>query len=136
MKRLLLIPALALFSLANPSFATTGGKAPDPEAVKRGQPIYENNCQRCHQAQGVGENIPDGIRNPEFRPAIPLNEEAHAWHHLDDQLVEIIGKGNSRMPPFKQILSEDELRDVIAYMKSFWSERILNCQGPKHMNCP
>jgi len=136
MKRLLLIPALALLSLTTISFAATPVTPPDPAAVKRGLPLYENNCQRCHQAQGVGENIPDGIRNPDFRQAIPLNEKAHAWHHLDDQLVEIIGKGNSRMPPFKQILSEDELRDVIAYMKSLWSERILNCQGPKHMNCP
>jgi len=134
MRKLFLITALLIVNLGTTSFAETGTE-PDTEAVKRGMPIYEDNCQRCHQEQGVGENIPVGIRDPGFRPAIPLNDNAHAWHHADEQLLNIIGAGNTRMPAFNQILSADEIHDVIAYMKSLWSPRMLACQGPKHMSC-
>ncbi len=134
MKRILLIKAILIFTIALPGFAETG-KAPAPEAVERGLALYERNCQQCHQAKGVGENIPPALRHPDFIPAMPLDEKSHAWHHGDEQLVQTIRRGNKRMPPFDKVLSEPQLRDLVAYMKSLWSPRILACQGPKHMSC-
>lgn len=130
----LVITLLLLVSITTPGWAETG-KSPDPAAVERGALVYRENCQSCHQAQGAGENIPPAIRNPDFLAAIPLNERSHAWHHGDEQLVQIIQRGNKRMPPFENALPETQIRDVIAYMKSLWSPRILACQGPKHMSC-
>jgi len=134
MKQLLLIKAIILFAIATPGLAETG-KAPNPEAVERGLALFESNCQQCHQLGGVGEHVPPGLRHPDFIPAIPLNEDSHAWHHGDEQLVQIIRRGNTRMPAFDKVLSEPQLRDLVAYMKSLWSPRILACQGPKHMSC-
>jgi mono/diheme cytochrome c family protein len=133
-KQLLLIGAILTFTITTPGLAETG-KAPDPEAVERGLTLFESNCQQCHQAEGVGEYVPPGLRHPDFIPAIPLNENSHAWHHGDEQLVQTIRRGNKRMPPFDKVLSDPQLRDVVAYMKSLWSPRILACQGPKHMSC-
>lgn len=134
MKRLLLIETILFLVLVTPGHAETG-KAPDPAAVERGLTLFKSNCQQCHQARGVGENVPRAIRHPNFIPAMPLNENSHAWHHGDDQLVQTIRRGNKRMPPFDKVLSEPQLRDLVAYMKSLWSPRILACQGPKHMSC-
>ncbi len=134
MKKILIIKAFLLLTLVTPGLAETG-KIPDPAAVERGLALFETNCQQCHQAQGVGENVPRAIRHPNFIPAMPLNENSHAWHHGDDQLVQTIRRGNKRMPPFDNVLSEPQLRDLVAYMKSLWSPRILACQGPKHMSC-
>ena len=28
----------------------------------------------------------------------------------------------------------EQARDLVAYMKSLWSDQILECQGPRHMS--
>ncbi|MFQ6023847.1 MAG: c-type cytochrome [Acidiferrobacterales bacterium] len=115
------------------------GKAPDPKAVVLGNKLYEKHCQVCHQKDGVGENpIPWSIRNPEYLTAMPLNETSHAWHHSDEELVKMIREGlrrTNRMPAWKSVLSEKEAYDIVSYIKSLWSPRIIACQGPKHMSC-
>lgn len=116
------------------------GKRDSPEMVERGARLYEQYCSACHMPEGIGEApIPPVIRHPDYYTAMPLDETSHAWHHGDDQLVQIILKGTSRsrtrMPAWNGILSVDQARDLIAYMKSLWSDRILACQGPKHMSC-
>jgi len=134
MNKIRLTSSLILLLLSLNSFAETG-VAPHPAAVKRGLSVFESNCQQCHQERGKGENIPPAIQKPGFLAAIPLDKNAHAWHHGDEQLVQIIQKGNQRMPAFGNVLSDAQLRDVVAYVKSLWEPRILKCQGPKHMSC-
>ena len=108
--------------------------------VERGALQYQQYCSSCHLADGVGEPpIPRSIQRPDYFTAMPLNEASHAWHHGDEQLTQMILKGTSRsrtrMPAWEGVLSVDQVRDLIAYMKSLWSDRILACQGPKHMSC-
>jgi len=115
------------------------GQAPEPEAVALGKRLYEKHCQGCHLKDGVGEPpIPWSIRRPGYFTAMPLNETSHAWHHSDEQLAEVILNGlrrTDRMPAFKPILSDKDAYDIVAYIKSLWSPRIIACQGPKHMSC-
>jgi len=115
------------------------GKKPDPQAVARGKALYEKHCQTCHKKDGVGEpSIPGSIRKPGYVTAMPLNDTSHAWHHTDEQLVATIlegGGGTSRMPAWKNVLTEKQAHDIVGYIKSLGSRRILACQGPKHMSC-
>lgn len=120
-------------------WAETGVK-PDPVAVARGAKLYDTNCVSCHRNDGVGEpQIPWSIRRPDLIEAMPLNESSHAWHHSDEQLVATILDGNQRsrlrMPVFRTVLSVKDASDLVAYLKSLWSDRILACQGPAHMRC-
>lgn len=132
------ISFLLIIALSGAVKAETG-KAPDPVAVLLGKALYEKHCQVCHQKDGVGERpIPWSIRKPGYFTAMPLNETSHAWHHSDEQLVTIILEGlrrTNRMPAFKAVLSAKEVDDIVAYMKSLWSSRIVACQGPQHMRC-
>ncbi len=132
------IGMLLLVTFAGAVHAETG-RAPDPDAVVRGKQLYQNYCQACHKKDGVGEPpIPWSIRKPGFLTAMPLNETSHAWHHTDEQLAEMILQGlqrTKRMPAWKTVLSEKQAYDIVAYLKSLWSPRILACQGPKHMSC-
>lgn len=126
-------------SLGGTALAQTG-VAPEPAAVRRGAAIYETYCIGCHKKDGVGEpRVPWSIRLPDLIEAMPLNEDSHAWHHSDEQLVATVLDGNERsrlrMPVFRGILSMAEALDVVAYVKSLWSSRILSCQGPAHMRC-
>lgn len=114
------------------------GKKPDPESVKLGKILYEKHCEVCHQKDGIGANpVPWSIRNPSYIPPMPLNETSHAWHHSDEQLVHTIlnGIAERNMPAWQQVLSDKEAAEIVAYIKSLWSAKILACQGPKHMSC-
>ena len=117
-----------------------GRHMPKTAAEKRGKALYEKNCQTCHGIEGVGETYTlQALTDQKYLMAPALDTSAHAWHHTDDALVKIILEGSSRpsrMPAWKDKgLSAADARDVVAYMKSLWTQRELDCQGPKHMKC-
>jgi mono/diheme cytochrome c family protein len=117
----------------------TGDPKPVTEATRRGEKLYVTHCQECHGLQGVGENYSEeSLNNRNYLMATSLDDSTHAWHHSDDDLVNTILEGsprNDRMQAWKAILSEQNARDIVAYMKSLWGQRALDCQGPKHMQC-
>jgi mono/diheme cytochrome c family protein len=128
------------------SFLVTGmtqaetGKPPDSISVGRGKQLYDTYCVACHKRDGTGEpTAPWSIRRTDFIAAMPLDETSHAWHHGDAQLIGMILDGTprsrTRMPVWRNILSEQDAVDLVAYLKSLWSKRIISCQGPKHMSC-
>lgn len=128
-----------LFSLITGHAAAETGKPPDPDAVKRGVPLYKQFCESCHGMNGVGEPpIPASLRLPGYISAPALDDSQHAWHHSDEALVRVILQGSRRtprMPAWNNVLSSQDAFDIVAYMKSLWSARALECQGPKHMSC-
>ena len=135
---MVLLTSLFIMTATSDLLLAETGKKPNPKAVMLGKMLYEKHCQVCHQKDGVGEKqIPWGIRNPDYITAMPLNETSHAWHHSDEQLVTTIMNGlpKRNMPAWRHVLSEKEARDIVAYIKSLWSPKILACQGPKHMSC-
>ena len=113
---------------------------PRSEAEKRGQGIYTEKCQVCHGVDGVGETYTQqALTDKDYIMAPALDESAHAWHHTDEQLAETILEGSPRtprMPAGKNSgISAADARDLVAYIKSLWTRRELDCQGPKHMEC-
>ncbi len=68
----------------------------------------------------------------------PLDGSAHAWHHPDSQLTDLILNGsprNPRMIPWKEHISHRDADNIVAYLKSLWNFRNLACQGARHMRC-
>lgn len=134
----LLILGLSLISSTFYAGAETG-QPPDPIAALRGAPIYQQFCQSCHGKNGVGEPPPPtSIKLPGYNHAPALDDSEHAWHHSDENLLQMIMEGNprfTRMMPWNGILTKQQAKDIIAYFKSLWGSRALECQGPKHMAC-
>jgi mono/diheme cytochrome c family protein len=64
-------------------------------------------------------------------PAPPHDASGHTWHHSDEQLFTITRDGmaaivpddESDMPAFRDVLTDAEIRDVFAFIKSTWPER-------------
>jgi mono/diheme cytochrome c family protein len=67
-------------------------------------------------------------------PAPPHDDTGHTWHHPDAVLFGITKEGlvpgvyappgyQSDMPGFGGTLSDEEIRAVLAYIASRWSER-------------
>lgn len=101
----------------------------DPLQVARGRTLYDKHCAECHGVDGKGLPGDWRVRDAQGKyPAPPLDDSAHAWHHPTAALLYTIyagspgGQGN--MPAWKDKLSEQEIRDVVAYIKSLWSDPV------------
>jgi mono/diheme cytochrome c family protein len=100
----------------------------DPEKIKRGEAVYRKNCASCHGPNG--EATP-GWRNPGADgkyPPPPLDGSAHAWHHSTETLEEMIRKGSpggaGGMPAWDGKLTNQEIDDVIVWIKSLWPDDV------------
>lgn len=109
-----------------------GATRADPtnaELVARGAQVYAAYCASCHGANLEGQpnwqqELPTG-----GRPAPPHDETGHTWHHADDLLFDITKYGGqvsslpgyqNNMPGFGDVLSDEDIWAVLAYIKSRW----------------
>ncbi len=116
-----------------------GSERATAQAIREGERLFAENCQQCHGIQGVGERPEDPYAKDAYGFVAPaLNDDAHAWHHPDRQLIDMILNGssrNERMIAWKSTLSRENAENLVVYIKSLWSFRSLACQGGRHMMC-
>ena len=108
----------------------------DPDninVVARGEKIYVDHCATCHGAKLEGQPNWRVRDNEGFLPAPPHDRSGHTWHHSDKHLFELTKHGlqdfagadyKSRMPSYKDVLSDQQIIDVLSYIKSRWPENI------------
>ena len=107
----------------------------ESEQIATGGRVYAAHCASCHGAKLEGqpnwkEKLPNGRM-----PAPPHDYSGHTGQHTDKWLFLVVENGmvaplarhgyESDMPAFKGTLSEPEMRAVLAYIKSHWSEETL-----------
>ncbi len=73
-----------------------------------GKTLYEEQCAQCHGVNGSGE-IPN---TPDFRRGEGLLQS-------DAELLLYIRNGRKLMPAFRGLLTDSEILDVIAYLRTF-----------------
>lgn len=105
---------------------------PSPATIEFGEAIYDEHCASCHGADLEGEpNWKEPLPSGQL-PAPPHDETGHTWHHSDRVLFEItkygpaavVGEGyESNMPAFEGVLTDEEIRAVLEFIKSTWPER-------------
>ncbi len=100
----------------------------DSVQIQRGEAVYRANCTGCHGPNG--EATPDWRKpNPDGKyPPPPLDSSAHAWHHSTEVLKKTILKGTppeiGSMPAWEGKLTEQQVDDVVVWIKSLWSDEI------------
>ena len=96
----------------------------DATQAGRGESLYNQYCATCHGLNGEGQPNWKTRNADGSLPAPPHDDSGHTWHHADDLLVDIIANGSgfpqSTMPTFGDQLSDDEIRAILAYMKTWW----------------
>ena len=119
----------------------------DAAKVARGEEVYVDACASCHGANLEGQ-ANWRRRNAAGRlPAPPHDETGHTWHHPDTALFELtkfgpaalVGDGyESDMPGYADTLSDEEILEVLSYIKSQWRDEIrsrhdrINAGGGMH----
>jgi len=73
----------------------------------QGGKSYQSHCINCHGANGAGE-IPNA---PDFARGERLLQP-------DNTLLETIKSGKGMMPAYRGVLTDEEIRDVIAYVRT------------------
>ena len=132
----MLRPILATVAILAPSTVLAQGPLPytDAARVAAGAELYAENCASCHGADLQGQ--PNWkVRDADgYLPAPPHDVTGHTWHHPDTQLIDIVSRGTeaivgngyaSRMIGYGEILSDQEIRDVLAYIKSTWPAEVI-----------
>ena len=89
-----------------------------PELVAQGQTIFNETCAVCHGPNGEGD------------VGSPLNGSAHAWHHVDKQLISFVSDGipGTAMAGHGEHLTDQEIGAVISFIKTWWTPQQQNMQ--------
>lgn len=102
-----------------------------PPLVQRGERLYQTWCQTCHGGATGGQMMDIPPRH---------NANGHTWHHPDCQLADIVLNGSGemgemmrrmmgvgenvpRMPAFRDKLTKDDVVAILAYIKTWWTDR-------------
>lgn len=111
----------------------------DQNLVASGKQIYANNCASCHGEKLQGQ-ADWRIRLDNGRlPAPPHDETGHTWHHPDAVLIDITRNGLvpgvtapagyvSDMPGYSNLLTDQDILAVLAYIKNSWPPEALAAQ--------
>lgn len=107
----------------------------------QGAVLYAEFCASCHGADLQGELDWRSPKEDGTLPAPPHDETGHTWHHGDGLLFRYTKLGGqaaleatgvsgftSGMPGFSDQLTDGEIRDILAFIKSTWPERIQEIQ--------
>ena len=117
----------------------------DNRDIARGEALYAEHCAACH---GVNLEGQPNWRSPDadgVLPAPPHDETGHTWHHDNALLFEYTKLGganalakrgitgfNSGMPEFADVISDDEIWDILAYIRSTWPARVQEVQAARN----
>jgi mono/diheme cytochrome c family protein len=111
--------ATAVLGITGVAFAQTktSKKAPagkDAAAVARGKEVFQQKCSTCHYDASDAKKIGPGLKGIGKRGTFTVNNNKVT----DESLKAWIENGDSLMPPFKDVIDDNQIKDVIAYVKT------------------
>lgn len=88
-------------------FALVMGAPAHAGDIFNGKEVYELHCEGCHGADGAS-----------FEPGVPDFTRGESLFAPDSELVQRLREGSAMKPSFRGLLTDEELRDVIAYVRT------------------
>ncbi len=133
-RALVLLASLTLLAGCGRDGPDDGIDPRDAAQVAIGRTVYAQHCASCHGAELQGQadwrsRLPSGRL-----PAPPHDETGHTWHHSNADLIAMTRDGlvpplapegyESDMPAYADILSDTEIRAVLAFIQSTWPPEV------------
>ena len=113
--------------------------------IAAGAMLYAANCAACHGVNLEGQPDWRSAGEDGVLPAPPHDASGHTWHHDNAMLFEYTKQGgqaalaamgvtgfNSGMPAFEGVISDNEIWDILAYIRSIWPERERDVQAGRN----
>jgi len=75
--------------------------------VFNGREVYDMHCQSCH-----------GMDGQSMEPGTPDFSRGESLYAPDADLVQRLRDGSGHLPSYRGLLTDDEIRDVIAYIRT------------------
>lgn len=113
--------------------------------LESGKALYGEHCASCHGANLEGQPNWQSADENGVLPAPPHNERGHTWHHDNSLLFQYTKLGGketlavrgmsdfkSGMPGFGEALSDEEIWNILAFIRSRWPERIQEIQAARN----
>ena len=83
----------------------------------RGEQVFNARCWNCHEKDTEDYGLAPGLKN--YWQRSPHKEKNGSEHtHTDEFVRTFVRDGSMNMPPQKDHLTEQELVDVVAYLKT------------------
>jgi mono/diheme cytochrome c family protein len=77
-----------------------------------GRRVYDNYCDRCHEPYSSRDKKGPSLKRVFKKPFLPLS----GLPANDERVSEIIRAGHGTMPAFGQVLTPEQIEDLLAYM--------------------
>jgi mono/diheme cytochrome c family protein len=77
-----------------------------------GRKLYDNYCDRCHRPYSTKGKKGPGLKGIFQHQYLPLN----GLPANDDRVTDIIRNGRPDMPGYSQVLSAQDIQDLLAYL--------------------
>jgi mono/diheme cytochrome c family protein len=84
--------------------------------LAKGKSVYVDKCLKCHGEKGKGDG--PKAEDLEKKPA-DYTDKAKMAKFTDEDLKKVVKEGKKPMPAYGKKLTEDQINDVIAYVRSF-----------------
>jgi mono/diheme cytochrome c family protein len=106
--------AVAGVAFAQTKSTKKAAPAKDAAAVGRGKEVFQQKCSTCHYDTSDAKKIGPGLKGIGKRGTFTVNNNKVT----DESLKTWIENGDSLMPPFKDVIEDAQIKDVIAYVKT------------------
>lgn len=117
----------------------------DGRNPSKGRALYADHCASCHGAELEGQQDWRVEKDDGTLPAPPHDETGHTWHHDNGLLHAYTRLGGqaaleqrgvtgfrSGMPGFADVLSDEDIWDVLAFIRSTWPKRVQEMQASRN----
>lgn len=82
----------------------------------KGKTVFETNCSICHEAESETTKVGPGLKEWFKKPPHDFNGKQHT--HNEETLREQVKNGSNAMPPMGSLVSDADLNDLVAYIKT------------------
>jgi cytochrome c2 len=107
--RIFLTIALSLSLAAAAAFAQKKGKGPDAE---KGKEVFQQ-CGVCHNADSDEKKMGPGLKGLTKKDAMMNGKKP-----TDANVKAKVDEGGNGMPAYKEMLTDEERNDLLAYLKT------------------
>lgn len=110
---------VAILAAATAAAATqhSSKKAPAKDntaEVALGKAVFQQKCSVCHYDTSDAKKIGPGLKGLNKRGKFTVNDKKIT----NESLTEWIESGDSLMPPFKDVLTPEQTKAIVAYVRT------------------